>query len=825
VGPDIARNLDDNLDLAQEEQEEQEAQEKLSQTPRSFEEQKIKALSHEDRERFRSGKVGLEDLKKESEQVKDQATNLIEMARGQEKITKKEAKEYKKRLNISQRKGEREQIVEDLQGAIAQIQTTRDKNEELEKSDPELQRAYGQYDRLIKENAHLLGSKAVESNDPQESYTAWIRQQKPSIAEIEKLTVKFFQSQRPPRLAIYNKLKAKLPKYGIAKPTDIPFIEREGLSEREQFFERIESLESTMNKMGGLKDKLYSKKAERGIMQDLLHATTEQDQDTILNKVERTLHKEETNGYADLETAARSNRISQKSMTNILNYYKNLANTKDRLENLKLWPSFIENEAKLTDNLKEVFDKAPKNDEGYNLAFQAFKHMDFVGKEKFIADQKQKRETEINEEEHNKELVLLAFKQECEKARQENTLSDKTAENYEKWLDSRAKTATFAELKEFLAVLTSPTANEQHKNLKAYEKRKKLFRTDLRTLRDLDPTISDKKIAKWEKRYNEEGWTKRSNIHDELKIEINKAKENRIGEKAKKAGLKVIDGGKETKETTDTLSTDKKIAVQAINRLFDLEAYGDAMIMCWELLKHHKDDEEIKSLFDKIQKFANSGAKKANKAEQQDTYEKYQTLADKKMTNDTETKEDSDELQTKEQALHLTKKDQEQKKKTSAKDRNQDEVMEKVKHDTELGSYAEEYLEGSTDDEIIDADTLKATNVIKVDFDTEDTKQDKKTLRKQVRKEREKAGEYQGSTVIEFEQGKTGRTMDARSGKEAEAQLQKEKEVLAAEMALDIASIVHPEGAPTPDQLARAKEAALAKLNKKAKTKIERSTE
>ena len=41
-------------------------------------------------------------------------------------------------------------------------------------------------------------------------------------------------------------------------------------------------------------------------------------------------------------------------------------------------------------------------------------------------------------------------------------------------------------------------------------------------------------------------------------------------------------------------------------------------------------------------------------------------------------------------------------------------------------------------------------------------------------------------------------------------------------MALDIAKIMHPDGDPTPDQLTQAKEAALAKLNKKAKTRIER---
>jgi len=91
VGPELAPNLDDT-DLAQEQQEEQENKEKLSSTPKSFDKERIKAFSNEDRERFGRGKIGLEDLKKESEQVKDQATNLIQMARGQDKITDEEEK-------------------------------------------------------------------------------------------------------------------------------------------------------------------------------------------------------------------------------------------------------------------------------------------------------------------------------------------------------------------------------------------------------------------------------------------------------------------------------------------------------------------------------------------------------------------------------------------------------------------------------------------------------------------------------------------------------------------------------------------------------------
>ncbi len=823
MGPEAARNIDDEL-VVKDRQDQQEQRDKpeLSETPREFENTEFKAFSHEDKERVRSGKASLEDVKKESEQVKEQAETLINMARGQEKISELEAKKYRKQLNLTQGKAEREQIVDDLQRAIASIDTDKDKTEELNKSDPEIQKAYHQYDRVIDENKHLLGSK------PTEEYKKWIREQKSSIANVEELTIKFFQRERPPRLEVFNELKKTMAKHGVMDPLDVKYIESEGLSERRVFLKNIKDLEKYFGRIGGMRDKLYSRETEKALTRDICEAENPQEQERILLKA-RNLEKQESKGYTNLEAAVRGDKISQKSMDNILDYYKGINDWDQRSENVKLWEGFIHNEAKLKDDLKEIFDGSaargiPKNEEGFSLAFRIFKHLDYPGKESFIKEQRKKREQEVKEEDENKELAIQAFKQECSNAQRENVISGRTERNYSDWIDKNAEGKSYKEVKEFLDILTSPQPNEKYKNLKAYEERRKHFQTNVRRLRDVNPLLTDEEAKEWQDRYDEEGWKDREKIAKELKGEISKALESRTKSRIEKSGLKVLEGGK-GKETAELAEKNKETAISAIKGLLKFKAYGSAMKRCAELLKNNPYDGNILSLLDEITKFADAQSTDADPAKQEKIYDQYSSLAEKMMANDTEIKEDADEIQTQERGLILARKDQQQKKKIKSKDRNKDEVMDKVKHDQELAAYADEYLEDSEDDEVINASTLKGQEVVSVDFDTVDSRTEKRELRRQVFKEQEKAGEHKGSTVIEFEQAKTGRTIDARSGQEAEIAQQKEKEALAAEMAEDIAKIVHPDGDPTPEQLALAKKAALAKLDKKAKTKIERMSE
>ncbi|MFA4891273.1 MAG: hypothetical protein WC604_02895 [Candidatus Gracilibacteria bacterium] len=824
MGPEAARNLDEELVVKdQQDQQEQRDKPELSETPREFENAEVKAFSHEDKERVRSGKASLEDIKKESEQVKEQAETLIDMARGQEKISELEAKRYRKQLNLTQGKAEREQIVDNLQRAIASIHTDKDKTEELSKSDPEIQKAYHQYDRVIDENAHLLGSK------PTAEYKKWIREQKSSIANVEEFTIKFFQRERPPRLEAYNQLKKTMAKYGVMNPLDVKYIENEGLSERRAFLKNIQALEKYFGRIGGMKERLYSRETEKTLMKSICEAENPQKQDQILLKAQN-LEKQESKGYTNLEAAVRSEKISQKSMDNILDYYKDINDWDQRSENIKLWEGFINNEAKLKDDLKEIFDGnaargIPKNEEGFSLAFRIFKHLDYTGKESFIKEQRKKREQEVKEEDENKELAIQAFKQECSNAQRKNVISKKTEQNYSDWIDKNAEGKSYKEVKEFLDILTSPQPNEKYKNLKAYEERRKHFQTNVRRLRDVNPLLTDDEAKEWQDRYDNEGWKNREKIDKELKEDISKALESRTKSRVEKAGLKSIEGGKDGKETAELAEKNKETAISAIKSLLKFKAYGSAMKRCTELLKNNPYDEDVLSLLDEITKFADAQSTDADPDKQEKIYDQYSSLAEKMMAHDTEIKEDADEIQTQEQGLILARKDQQQKKKIKSKDRNRDEVMDKVRHDQELAGYADEYLEDGEDDEVLNASTLKGQEVVSIDFDTVDSRTEKKELRRQVRKEQEKAGEHKGSTVIEFEQAKTGRTIDARSGQEAEIAQQKEKEALAAEMAEEIAKIFHPEGDPTPEQLALAKKAALAKLDKKAKTKIERMSE
>ena len=345
MNPELTENLEQ-----QQQEETTDLSQELSDTPKKVDKViDLKGLSDKDKDRIRMGKASIRDIRTESGKIKDQAENLIDIGIGQEKLTEKEAKKYKKQLNLTPSKEAREEILEEIQERLAQVETKEDKSKELTKSNPELQKAHKQYDRTIKDNADLLGWNNLEE------YERWIREQKPSIESVEQATVKFFQEIRPPRVEVFNALKNNLAKYGIKSPLDVPYLKAEGLSERTGFLDNIRELEKHFQKMGDLRGKLYSRKAEKELMKTLCTAKNPQEQERILQKAE-SLGKDESEGFASLEAAVRADKNSQKEMDSTLDYYKKLDKWGKREENLKLWDGFIENEAKLTGKLKKVFE-------------------------------------------------------------------------------------------------------------------------------------------------------------------------------------------------------------------------------------------------------------------------------------------------------------------------------------------------------------------------------------------------------------------------------------------------------------------------------------
>ena len=791
----------------------------LSETPRTQDNvhdiMEHLGLTDKERDGISKGK-SVYDIRTERREAERDAGKLIDLALDQEKISAEEAKKFRKQLEEAGNQGTKDKLIEDIQQRVANVETKKDKKAELDESDPDLQKAYKQYDKLIDENQHLLGKKAAEE------YKEWIREQKPSIETVEQLTVKFLQSERPPRVEAFNALKTTLRKYGIGSPLEIPYLAEEGLSEKRAFLRNIQQLEAQFQNMGGVKRSLYSQKAERELMRSICTAESPEEQSSILKEAQ-ILSKEEATGFTTLKAAVSSHKISQKSMNGMLEYYRNLDTVDARSENLKLWDTFIENEAKLTDKLKEVFDAEPKNEEGFKLAFRIFKDLDYSGKEKFIEEQERKREKETKEEDHNKELAIETFKHECSKACEAKTISEKTESNYSDWIDKNSEGKSFKEVKEFLDILTSPEPNEKYKNLKAYKNRREKFTADLRRLRDVNPAMTDEELKEWQDEYDEEGWNKRAEIHKELKLEIDKALKSRTKERFGKLGVVAAKEVRDAKEADEeTAAKNKETAINAIRDLLKLKAYGTAMKLCAKLLKDNPFDEDVLSLLDEIAKYADAQTIVADQTNEKEIFDKYGMIADKMMVEDKEVKFDTDEIQTQEQALIMARKDQEQRHQLNTKDRNKEAVLDKVKGDKEIEDIARDYLEGSEDEELLNVDTLTGQEAVVLDFDTDSSRDDKLIEREEVQAEREKAGDKKGSTIIEFEQGKTGRTIDARSGKEAELQQNKEKEEMAEEMAEEIVEEVHAGEEETPEQLALAKEAALAKLEKKANTKISR---
>lgn len=798
-------------DLKPEQQEDQEQQEKTSTLSSHNKEQKH--LTEEDSKAMDKGTKGLREIRAESDKIKDQAEELLNLAQKEQKISDKEAKDLKQQLVLNQNRESREQILGDIQNRIASVgKTDRNRHEELAKQDPERVHLRQTYEALLKKHEHLLGKKQSDE------YMKWFDEQPQTIENLEKQTVAFLQSELPPRREAFDELKKTLGKYGIASPLDIPYLAQEGLSERTEFLGNIKKTELHFQQYGDLKEQLYSQKAENAMMAKLCRAENPQEQEHEMQRME-FLEKAENEGYTSLKAAVSSERISQKSMDGFLVYLQSLDTIDKRFKNLGEWEGFIENEAALTGKLKEVFDAEPKNEEGFDLAYRTFKDLDYDGKEKFIEEQKQKRTKEKDTEKENKELSITAFKHACGQARTKKTISEKTEKNYCEWIDKNAEKKPYKEVKEFLDILTSETPQEKFKNLKAYEERRKKYQNDVRRLHDVSPQLSDKELKKWEDEYDELGWEKREKKHEDLKKEIQKSLDARTKERFGKLDNKTLKETKESDEKEKSLADkNKETAMEAIKSLMKLKAYGTAMKRCASLLRDNPDDKPIQELFDEIADHADGAAITPDMDKEEELNKRYSKVAEKELIENTEMKEESNALQAENIAFDLMKENIDRHDRTkSAKDRTKKEVLQETRADQGLNALAEEYMQDSGKEKVLDKKTLKSRDSITIDVDRPKTRLEEQGFRKKVQKEQDKMTRG-GSSVIEFRERNTGRILEKE---QSQKEHEKREDALVTEMVEDMVKILHPDGKATTEQLKLARKAALEKLRKKEETRIE----
>lgn len=793
----------------QEDQEQQQKKPHLQVVPNK----ETKHLSEEDRKSMDKGSKGLREVLAESDKIKDQAEDLLGLAQKEQKISDKEASDFKKQLVLNQNKESREQILGDIQNRIASVgKTDRNRHEELAKQDPERVHLRQTYEALLKKHEHLLGKKQSDE------YMKWFDQQPQTIENLEKQTVAFLQSEVPPRREVFDELKKTLGKYGVNNPLDIPYIAQEGLSERTKFLNNIKEAELHFQQYGGLKEQLYSQEAENAMMAKLCRAENPQEQEHEMQRME-FLENAENEGFMNLKATVSSEKISQKSMDGFLTHLQSLDTIDKRFENLGKWEGFIEDEAALKGKLKEVFDAEPKNEEGFDLAYRTFKDLDYVGKEKFIEEQKQKRTKEKDTEKENKELSITAFKHACGQAKIKGTISEKTEKNYHEWIDKNAKDKPYKEVKEFLDILTSETPQEKYKNLRAYEERRKKYQEDVKRLHDISPQLSEKELKKWEDEYDELGWEKRENKHDDLKKEIQKSLDSRTKERFGKLDNKTLKETKESSEKEKSLAEkNKETAMEAIRSLMKLKAYGTAMKRCASLLRDNPDDKPIQELFDEIADHADSAAITPDMDKEEELNKRYSKVAEKELIENTEMKEESNALQAENIAFNLMKENIDRHDRTpSAKDRTKKEVLQETRADQDLNTLAEEYMDDSGREKVLDKKTLKSRDSITIDVDRPKTRLEEQGFRKKVQKEQDKMTRG-GSSVIEFRERNTGRILEKE---QSQKEHEKREDALVTEMVDDMVKILHPDGKATPEQLKLARKAALEKLRKKEETRIE----
>ena len=771
------------------------------QQPQQLKTLEKKDVSDTDRKAIDKGEKSTERVDIESTYVEERAKKLLAFAKKENKLSKKQTDQYEQQLSQTENRESREEILSEIQKQISTIHTDKDRSDPLEKDDPEREKLQKNYHSLLKEHEHLLGT------DQLKKYKEWFDQQNPTIENLEKQTIALLQAELPKRRVLFNKLKDKLNKYGIQNPTEIAFIAREGYSERQTFLSNIEKLEDHFEQYKGIREKLYSKKTERTLMEKICRAPDLQSQEHMWQRP-KFLESQEHNKYAQLERAVRSGQISQKSMDDMLDYYKNISDWTKRAENLNLWEGFVETERKLETDLEKVFEEEPANKEGLELARKIFKDKNFVEKQDFIEQMKQQRKTEESKEEQNRSLLIQNFKHAIDKACTDKNISPKTADRYKEWIDKKAKGASATEVEQYLEILTSNIANKDAKNLKAYKEAKDNFLADLKRLQELNPQLSKEDIQKWETEYTSLGWEKREKKHNELNKEIDKEKSRRIKETPTKQDQEQL----QTLESQEQLSNpeaDKETALLAIHELMENALPGSALTICTILKMNHPEDDKIQDLHKELKALANGMKAKPEEKE----------VTKKQLDENTEIKGKAEELQTEAIAYDLMEENQQRHENlTSAKDRTQKAVDHKTAGKESLKRINKAYLDESKDGKILDDKTLKGRKAVKIKTDTKISKNETRTLRKEVQKEQDKR-DHGGSSAIEFENARTGKKLEKRQAKlDHEAR----RDALAEEMAERTAKTISPGQKTTATQKAEAKEEALEQLKQKEQTRIER---
>ncbi|MEK7672600.1 MAG: hypothetical protein AAB373_01820 [Patescibacteria group bacterium] len=601
--------------------EDSDSADKKNQKP-EFDREFLKKLSAQEIKDLESRHTSIETLATEKMRLQRAAETELEglVNSSVVKIDKAEHESFKTRISETESPDKLEDIIKEINELPSKkAQEAKDKKEEeiLDMDSPEIKKELaGVKDLLEKpQTVAYLGKKQANTDSKEDdSFYKWFEEslaQQPSIAKAKALKRDLREHSsngiKPRKEFFLSEISLRLKKYGV--PLDqAKYLAEEGLKERKVFMETIKTMEVFFRNRKDLG--FYSKEFANKTIAEALKSSSPEESKAMSDRLTAIGRKEST-GFLKLNNSTIEigghtiKKVSDRSKKHLLDYYKD-ASLEDR--EIMDWEAIVKNEGDLATELEGIYEEHP---DLLKLALESFKSMDFIEKKASLEKHQKLVESTEENEEKERELIIAAATAKINDAAENNIIApgeDKTQGRYIEFFEtpenfknkSTGEENDTKEMKKAYDNLVSSTPDEKNKNLAAYAVRRKKFQQDLDTLEESHPGMSEEDLEDWREPYDNEGWTRREAIQNELSLEIGKkeAKQTENKDLAAKMGIADAEAANDNKESEEEepLTLDE-IKEEAQDYLAEKQ-YGEGLQFILRknklLPKEDKDHQDLK---------------------------------------------------------------------------------------------------------------------------------------------------------------------------------------------------------------------------------------
>lgn len=763
-------------------------------------------LSTESIRRLNKKEVTVKDLVAERRQLKkDAEDNLKSIRKDSPKlISDKEHMDLLHELDET----EDPELTKNLLEKIKRLPEEKEREAALEKNkekvldfeSPQIQEKVKELQSIMKDPDTMKWIGTAQVPEFQKWAEAQLKKN-PSIATAEKIIDDLKTHSReglPPRKEFFERtLSPTLKKYNL-QLKETPFFEKEGLSERKDGMKMAQKIE---RKLDGMKNVgLYSVQSIETIMKDLLKQDSLPKMEAYSLRVEKVMEKESSN-YTNQNSSMfeekqtlhekQYRKMSTKSRDIYLNEYYKHTDLKSREKDVQNWKKLIEHEAKLSQDLADLYKDDKK---GFEKAMKNFELLDFMSKEKALDEHKRLVENNDKETLHKSQDIVNKSLTAIDEARQDKTIGDTTSRRYKEkfvkgdlYTDKDTKKIDIKKLETMHKDLTSEKAvsQKEKRNLKAYEVEKVRFTELHKKFKKDNPDISEEELKRIQEKYDEGTWKQRAKSFEKLKeLAQEKQQERKEKEKIEKetgitdkelreAKEKAPERGALIVYVNDCLAEDTPESIGDAYKMLHLyhianpdKTENDATFLYLEetvarrkreILIKTKSDEGSKEMEEAVKRVASSGDKK-EKIEEQAIEE----------INIEQTKLSEDR--------HKTLKAQDRARKESLKDSSEEEreIIEDYYELTPKVDSGKDHILGSKGDK-------KAEEMVEINLDkkVKMTREDMQSQREKIKQHQTRMYQKEGFTHVKITD-QSGKEIDSREAtrKQEEQKERQDEEIL-----------------------------------------------